>query len=121
MLAHYLSKDPTDMLKLFDEMSTCLVLKIYKDYWKVKSETHVRITNYPTLNTISDLKTKDIGKLVRVSGVVTQITRLLNQISSICYDCVKCGGVLGPFIQFSNIKISLENCNLINYRSALFN
>ena len=37
--------------------------------------------------------------LVKVSGVVTRRTDVYPQLESVRYDCVKCGYVMGPFLQ----------------------
>ena len=37
--------------------------------------------------------------LVKVTGVVTRRTDVYPQLESVRYDCVKCGYVMGPFLQ----------------------
>ena len=51
-----------------------------------------------------------LGKLVRVSGVVTRRTGVFPQLQQVKYDCAKCAYVLGPFFQGGEREITPTSC-----------
>ena len=56
LLAYYLANAPTEILKIFDEAALAVVLTIFPDYKKIRSEIHVRITDLPTSDSLRDLR-----------------------------------------------------------------
>ena len=52
-----------------------------------------------------------LNTLVRVSGVVTRRTGVFPQLKYVKYNCLKCGGVLGPYTQDIQSEIKLNHCS----------
>jgi DNA replication licensing factor MCM2 len=111
ILAYYVANCPTEVLRIFDIVLFEIVLNIFEDYDRIKSEVHVRITNLPTTESLRDLRKTHLNTLIRVSGVVTRRTGVFPQLKYVKYDCVKCGAQMGPFYQDSNEEISIRFCN----------
>ena len=69
----------------------------------------------------NSIKSKPGLKLIKTSGVVASTTGVLPQMRMIKYTCLKCGELLGPFMQgavfshFLNLEIY---CNFENSRKT---
>lgn len=110
ILAYFLANAPTEVLQIFDTVAMETTLLHYRDYERIQSEIHVRISDLPTLYTLRELRQLHLNSLVRVSGVVTRRTGVFPQLKYVKFDCVKCGITLGPFQQESNVEVKISFC-----------
>lgn len=110
ILALFLALSPTEMLKIFDIVAVEATELHYPNYSQIHQEIHVRISNFPNHLSLRDLREKHLNQLVRVSGVVTRRTGVFPQLKYVKFDCLKCGVVLGPFIQDSNSEVKINFC-----------
>lgn len=110
ILAIFLATSPEEMLKIFDIVAMEAVELHYPNYSQIHQEVHVRIIEYPTLLNLRDLRENNLNQLVKVSGVVTRRTGVFPQLKYVKFDCLKCGVVLGPFIQDSNSEMKISFC-----------
>jgi DNA replication licensing factor MCM2 len=51
-----------------------------------------------------------LNALIKTSGVVTRRTNVLPQLSLVKYNCVKCGFLLGPFLQSGDKEVTPGSC-----------
>jgi len=51
-----------------------------------------------------------LNQLIRTSGVVTSTTSMLPQLNLVMYNCLKCGFVLGPFVQNQQQEVKPGSC-----------
>ena len=49
--------------------------------------------------------------MIKTSGVVTRRTNVLPQLAMVKYNCVKCGFVMGPFVQSGDHEITPGSCS----------
>lgn len=110
ILALFLATSPTEMLKIFDIVAMEATELHYPNYSQIHQEIHVRITNFPNLLTLRDLRESNLNSLIKVSGVVTRRTGVFPQLKYVKFDCLKCGAVLGPFVQDSNTEVKISFC-----------
>ena len=110
ILAYFLANAPTEVLQIFDTVAMEATLLHYRDYERIQSEIHVRISDLPTSYTLRELRQSHLNSLVRVSGVVTRRTGVFPQLKYVKFDCVKCGITLGPFQQESNVEVKISFC-----------
>jgi DNA replication licensing factor MCM2 len=110
VFAYFLLSAPAAMLSILDEVAMNVVLHYYPAYDKIHPEIHVRICDIPKDNSLRDLRRSDLNCLVRVGGVVTRRTGVFPQLKSVKFNCVKCGGVLGPFAQDGTNEIKIGFC-----------
>lgn len=110
ILALFLAKCPEEMLKIFDLVAMEATELHYPDYARIHSEIHVRISDFPTIHTLRELRESNLSSLVRVMGVVTRRTGVFPQLKYVKFNCLKCGTVLGPFFQDSNEEIKISFC-----------
>ncbi|KAF1984439.1 MCM2/3/5 family protein [Aulographum hederae CBS 113979] len=110
VLAYFLASAPSEMLKIFDQVAMDATLLHYPDYERIHSEIHVRITDLPVQYTLRQLRQTHLNCLVRVSGVVTRRTGVFPQLKYVKFDCTKCGVILGPFPQDSNVEVKVSFC-----------
>lgn len=110
-IAYFLVVAPTEILRIFDLIAMEVVQIYYPYYASIHSEIHVRITDLPTPSTLRDLRESHINKLIRVTGVVTRRTGVFPQLKYVKFDCLKCGTVLGPFAQDSNVEVKVSFCH----------
>lgn len=109
-LAYFLPEAPKEVLEAFSEAATGLVLTWYPKYHRVAERIHVRIADLPMLEELRLLRQLHLNQLIRTSGVVTTTTGILPQLSLLKYDCVKCGYVLGPFVQRAAEEVKPSVC-----------
>lgn len=109
-LAYFLPEAPFQMLAIFDKVAKEMVLTIFPTYERVTSDIHVRISELPLVEEIRTFRKLHLNQLVRTLGVVTAITGVLPQLSIIKYDCVKCGYILGPFVQSQSAETKPGSC-----------
>lgn len=109
-LAKLVANVPVATLAIFDEATMRIVLRLFEEYDKIKNEIHVRITDFPTLDNIRDLRYNHLGTLIKVSGVVTRRSGVFPQLKLVKYDCGKCSAVLGPYVQDLNQEIRISSC-----------
>lgn len=110
ILALFLAKCPEEMLKIFDLVAMEVTELHYPDYARIHSEIHVRISDFPTILNLRELRESNLGSLVRVTGVVTRRTGVFPQLKYVKFNCLKCGTILGPFFQDSNEEIRISFC-----------
>ncbi|KAI5954620.1 MCM2 [Candida jiufengensis] len=110
ILALFLATSPTEMLKIFDIVAMEAVELHYPNYSQIHQEIHVRIIEYPNLLNLRDLRENNMNQLIKVSGVVTRRTGVFPQLKYVKFDCLKCGIVLGPFIQDANTEMKISFC-----------
>ncbi|KAI3406012.2 MCM2 [Candida oxycetoniae] len=110
ILALFLATSPQEMLKIFDIVAMEAVELHYPNYSQIHQEIHVRIIEYPNSLNLRDLRESNMNQLVKVSGVVTRRTGVFPQLKYVKFDCLKCGVVLGPFIQDANAEMKISFC-----------
>lgn len=110
ILALFLATSPTEMLKIFDIVAMEATELHYPNYSQIHQEIHVRISNFPNHLNLRDLRESNLNNLVKISGVVTRRTGVFPQLKYVKFDCLKCGVVLGPFIQDSNTEVKISFC-----------
>lgn len=110
ILALFLASSPSEVLKIFDIVAMEATELHYPNYSQIHQEIHVRITDFPNLLSLRDLREKHLNQLVKVSGVVTRRTGVFPQLKYVKFDCLKCGVVLGPFIQDANTEVKINFC-----------
>lgn len=66
------------------------MFRLFPEYAKER-EVHVGFTGLPTIETIRDLKTVRIGKLLSVSGTVTKSTEVRPELRFGSFKCLSCG------------------------------
>ncbi|XP_033608678.1 DNA replication licensing factor Mcm2 isoform X2 [Cryptotermes secundus] len=110
VLAFFLPDAPFEMLAIFDEVATQLVLSIFPSYDRVTTDIHVRISDLPLVEDLRTFRKIHLNQFVRTTGVVTATTGVLPQLSVVKYDCNKCGYVLGPFVQSQNAEVKPGSC-----------
>lgn len=123
-LAKLAANQPTACLTIFDEATMQIVLRLFEEYDRIKpSGVHVRLTDYPSVDHLRDLRQCHLGTLVRVTGVITRRSGVFPQLQTVKYDCGRCGAILGPFIQDCNEAVSemrIQVCPACNSRGGPF-
>ena len=110
VLAIWVADAPMEMLEIFDETATNITLRMFPNYDKVHESIHVRITELPIVDSLRDLRQVHLNALIKVSGVVTRRTSVFPQLKLVKYDCVKCGEVMGPYVQKTSQEVKPGHC-----------
>ena len=109
-LSYFLANEPTEILKVFDQVALDVTLFHYPQYHDIHNEIHVRITDVPIIYTLRQLRQSHLNCLVRVSGVVTRRTGVFPQLKYVMFICQKCGVTLGPFQQEASAEVKISFC-----------
>lgn len=110
ILALFLATSPSEVLKIFDIVAMEATELHYPNYSQIHQEIHVRMINFPNLINLRDLRETHLNNLIKVNGVVTRRTGVFPQLKYVKFDCLKCGAVLGPFIQESHTEVKISFC-----------
>lgn len=110
ILALFLATAPTEMLRIFDIVAMEATELHYPNYSQIHSEIHVRIAGFPSSLALRELRESSLNTMVRVAGVVTRRTGVFPQLKYVKFDCLKCGAVLGPFVQDANTEVKVSFC-----------
>lgn len=109
-LAYFLPEAPFQMFEIFDNVAKDMVLSIFPTYDRVTTEIRVRISELPLIEELRTFRKLHLNQLVQTLGVVTATTGVMPQLSVIKYDCVKCGYILGPFVQSQDTETKPGSC-----------
>ncbi|KAJ5884799.1 Nucleic acid-binding OB-fold [Penicillium taxi] len=109
-LSYFLANEPTEILKVFDQVALDVTLFHYPQYHDIHNEIHVRITDVPIIYTLRQLRQSHLNCLVRVGGVVTRRTGVFPQLKYVMFKCQKCGITLGPFQQEASAEVKISFC-----------
>ena len=109
-LAYFLPEVPTQVLEIFNEAASQLVMSTFPRYSNIQSEIFVRICGLPLHEDINALRQLHLEQLIKTSGVVASTTGVLPQMRMIKYTCLKCGELLGPFMQGQNQEVRPGTC-----------
>lgn len=110
ILALFLALAPADMLKIFDIVAMEATELHYPNYLRIHAEVHVRVLDFPNHLTLRELRERHLNQLVKVLGVVTRRTGVFPQLKYVKFDCLKCGVVLGPFVQNLHQEVRVNFC-----------
>ncbi|ODQ81852.1 hypothetical protein BABINDRAFT_160082 [Babjeviella inositovora NRRL Y-12698] len=110
ILAMFLAVCPAEMLKIFDVVAMDATELHYPEYSHIHAEIHVRITDFLEVTNLRDLRENNLNTMVRISGVVTRRTGVFPQLKYVKFDCLKCGAVIGPFLQESDSEVRVSMC-----------
>ncbi|KAL4931070.1 MCM DNA helicase complex subunit MCM2 [Aspergillus undulatus] len=110
VLGYFLANEPTEVLKVFDQVALDVTLFHYPQYHDIHNEIHVRIIDLPIVYTLRQLRQSHLNCLVRVSGVVTRRTGVFPQLKYVMFICQKCNITLGPYQQESSSEVKISYC-----------
>ncbi|KAB8259091.1 MCM2/3/5 family-domain-containing protein [Aspergillus pseudonomiae] len=110
VLAYFVANEPTEVLKVFDQVALDVTLFHYPQYHDIHNEIHVRIIDLPTISTLRQLRQSHLNSLVRVTGVVTRRSGVFPQLKYIMFVCGKCNITLGPFQQEASQEVKISYC-----------
>ncbi|AFN82847.1 DNA replication licensing factor Mcm2 [Encephalitozoon romaleae SJ-2008] len=88
-------------IEVMDKALSDVVRMHFPNYYLIKPKVHARITDLPVCDTIRSLRNSHLGRLVRVSGVVTRRSGVFPLYSIVKFSCLKCKSVFGPFVASS--------------------
>ncbi|GIQ89892.1 DNA replication licensing factor Mcm2, partial [Kipferlia bialata] len=95
-LASLVADAPAQCLAKLDEAAERYVFAKYPDYADACQRIIARPFNLPFANTLRGLRRIDLGKLIRLKGVVTRRSPPYPSLLSIKLRCTKCQHVIGP-------------------------
>ncbi|KAG5859894.1 minichromosome maintenance protein [Encephalitozoon hellem] len=88
-------------IEVMDKALSDVVRMQFPNYHMIKPKVHARIIDLPVCDTIRSLRNSHLGKLVKVSGVVTRRSGVFPLYSIVKFSCLKCKSVFGPFVASS--------------------
>ena len=109
-LVRWLAESPEAMLELLSEFTYDYACELWEQLPSITTEVHVRLTEWPVLDAIRDLRQLHLQQLVMVEGVVTRRTSVYPQLQQVKFNCPQCQTVIGPFLQNDMNEISVERC-----------
>jgi len=95
-IASWLVDAPKDILGVLNEAATRHTLALFPSYTAIQTEIHVRISEFPIVNSLRDLRRSHLDSMVKVHGVVTRRSAVSPQLSIAYYKCTQCPQIQGP-------------------------
>lgn len=75
-----------------------------------ENELRVAIHSFPVREHIRELTTRQLGKLVSITGVVTKRSKVFNEVKRLYLRCGKCNAPSGPFDVHSDKQLTPGSC-----------
>jgi len=75
-----------------------------------ENELRVAIHSFPIREHIRELTTRQLGKLVSITGVVTRRSKVFNEVKRLWLRCAKCNSLSGPFDVCSDTQLKPGSC-----------
>ncbi|KMV66288.1 minichromosome maintenance protein [Encephalitozoon cuniculi EcunIII-L] len=88
-------------IEVMDRALSDVVRMHFPNYHMIKPKVHSRVVDLPVCDSVRSLRNRHLGKLVRVSGVVTRRSGVFPLYSIVKFSCLKCRSVFGPFVASS--------------------
>lgn len=95
----WLADHPRSLLTIFHRCARQVAQELFPGNDEMIKDIWVRITELPICDSLRDIRQVHLGTLIRVPGVVTRRTAVFPQLLEVNFDCVKCGYMIGPFMQ----------------------
>ena len=110
-LAQWVVAYPDIVLPYLNDMLFELTNEIFPHYSEIVSEIFVRIRDIPFLISLRNLRSENIGHLIKIKGVITKRTTVYPKMKVAYFTCTKCGERNGPFT-YSGIddEINIGTC-----------
>ncbi|MCQ2817571.1 MAG: ATP-binding protein [archaeon] len=96
-LANYLVSYPEIVLPYLDDVAFELTGELFPNFQNISDQVFIRITDFPNEIELRYLRCENIGRLVKIRGVVTKRTSVYPKLRIAFFTCVKCGEKNGPF------------------------
>ena len=90
------------------------MLSEFPSYEEVHSEIVIRIRDFAVLESLRDLRSSSLGKLVRTQGVVTRRTAVFPQMLYLAFRCSYCNHVMEGIRQSSEKEVKPVMCVTVN-------
>lgn len=94
---------PLKLLPILNEALSVAVLGMFPKYLQIRPFLSLRLTNIPSRDQIRDLRNVHLNTLVSVCGIITRRSAVYPLLSLVKYNCLKCNGVIGPFLIESDL------------------
>ena len=109
-LSIWLNYEPSILIPILNKVAMSDVLMKYPNYEDIHSDIYVKIADFMALDTIRDLRQRDIGHLIKIEGVITKRTAVFSQLKKVTFVCGRCYEIKGPFFITSGEDIKLGTC-----------
>ena len=87
-----------------------MVLEEFPSYDQIHSDIYVRLRDVSILDRIRDLRSSNLGKMIRTQGVVTRRTGVFPQMVYLAYKCRYCNQITDGIKQTGDKEVKPEMC-----------
>lgn len=109
-IGDWLMACPEILIDYLNEAAKRVVLEELPTYEEIHQEIYVRFRDVSILDKIRDLRSTNLGKLIRTQGVVTRRTGVFPQMMLVAFRCSFCKGIIEGVKQLSNTEVKPERC-----------
>lgn len=110
MLTEWMCEQPQRILELLSEATHQVVVQIQPNYNDIHQQTFCRLTEFPVVSSLRELRARDINLLIKLEGVVTRRSGVYPQICQAVFTCMKCAASIGPLEQQVNRDVRPGQC-----------
>ena len=96
-----------------------MVLEEFPSYDQIHSDIYVRLRDVSILDRIRDLRSSNLGKMIRTQGVVTRRTGVFPQMVYLAFKCRYCNQITDGIKQTGDREVKPEMCVFCQRKDGL--
>lgn len=96
-----------------------VVLSEFPSYEEVHKDIYVRFRDFAVLESLRDLRSSSLGKLIRTQGVVTRRTSVFPQMLYVAFRCSFCNQIMEGIKQLPDREVKPDMCVFCQRRGGL--
>ena len=110
-LKMWILKYPEIVIPYLNDVAYELTLELFPNYDKIWKEIYVRFRDVENEVDIRELRSNDIGRLIKITGVITKRSSVYPKRKMAFFICLRCGEKNGPFFYSSpDEEINIGAC-----------
>lgn len=96
-----------------------VVLSEFPSYEEVHKDIYVRFRDFAVLESLRDLRSSSLGKLIRTQGVVTRRTSVFPQMLYVAFRCSFCNQIMEGIKQLPDREVKPDMCVFCQRKGGL--
>ncbi|CBK22994.2 uncharacterized protein [Blastocystis hominis] len=118
-VTEFLTEHPDIVLDMLNEGAKRVVLSEFPSYEEVHKDIYVRFRDFAVLESLRDLRSSSLGKLIRTQGVVTRRTSVFPQMLYVAFRCSFCNQIMEGIKQLPDREVKPDMCVFCQRKGGL--
>lgn len=118
-IGDWLMACPDILIDYLNEAAKRVVLEELPTYEEIHQDIYIRFRDVSILDKIRDLRSSNLGKLIRTQGVVTRRTGVFPQMVYVAFRCSFCNQIVDGVKQSSDREVKPDCCMFCQRKGGL--